>query len=162
MTSTQIKAEDLPPDLLEQLNKDRVTCAELVTLILNRQATSPPSIQQLHNAFDLWIEYHSRKQKRFKLLSKKDPPIPPEAIALTFGAVLGEHIIAATRLLEWKLVTDSYGTSVALFASGIEGKYTDIITDPQGMMMKRIQSKQLGCIEPTFSDLVDQILEWTT
>lgn len=161
MSGTQIQANDLPPAFRAQLDEDRAVCAELVTLLLNRPATNPPSIRQLHEAYDVWLVFNERKQKHFQLFKKRNQSIQPEAIALSFGAVMGDHIIAATRSLEWKLVTDSYGTSVALFAAGLKGYYTDIINDPQGMVMKRIMANTSGWLEPTYNATVDQIMKWT-
>jgi len=161
MSDSGIQAKDLSREDEQELDEFRERCQDWVALLLDRPIGRSPSIQQLHEAFDRWVDYHNAMSKRSFFRKKKEPAISPDIVAISLGTVLGDHIINATPL-EWKLVTDSYGTCKRLYATGSFGEYAHIILDPHSMAMKRAVNKSHGWLEPTFHASVEHVLRATS
>ncbi len=159
MSNTDIKAEELSEAELQWLNDQRVLCAQLVSHTLGYAIIKTPSVEELHQAFDRWIDLFIRSaSKKRRLFSKKSNPTDPNTIALCFGVVFGDHIRAKT-LLEWKIVTDDYGTDMMLYTPGKAGKYSDIINAPINMVAKRIESREFGWLKPAFEQTTQKLNE---
>ncbi|MEX0876599.1 MAG: DUF3806 domain-containing protein [Phycisphaerales bacterium] len=160
MSEQQIKAEPLSDAERQWLVDQRLICTGLVGQLLNRKCEPKPTVGDLHEAFDVWLEQFMQGTKKRKLFSKKFPVIEPNSIALSFGVVFGDHIAAATPL-EWMIVTDAYGTDMMLYAPGVDGKYTDIINAPMNMVAKRIESRTTGWLEPTYNAVIEELASMT-
>ncbi len=160
MNEQNIKAEPLSDTERQWLVDQRAICANLVRNLLNRDASTVPTIRDLHEAFDVWLDQFVQGTRKRKLFAKKSPEIEPNSIALSFGVVFGDHI-AADTFLEWMIVTDAYGTDMMLYAPGQDGKYTDIINAPMNMVAKRIESRTTGWLEPTYSAVVEELRSMT-
>jgi len=158
MSNTNIKAENLTEAEHQWIAQQRNTCLQLVSLYLNQPLFEAPSIAELHQAFDNWLELFIRSTSKRRLFSKKITVADPNDIALSFGVAFGDHI-QATTTLEWKIVTDDYGTDMMLFAAGVKGEYTDIINAPISMISKRIEHREHGWLRPTFEQLIEQLNE---
>lgn len=63
--------------------------------------------------------------------------------------------------MEWKIITDAYGTDLGLFLAGLEGTYSDIVTHPMNFIAKRIVDRQSGWLFPAATSLIDGIHEMT-
>lgn len=156
MSEQSIKAESLTEAEQQWLFDQRAICANLVRELLNRDAATDPTIRDLHEAFDVWLDQFVKSTGKRKLFSKKPHAIEPNSIALSFGVVFGDHIAAAVSL-DWMIVTDAYGTDMMLYAPGEDEKYTDIISAPMNMVAKRIESRTAGWLEPTYTAVVEQL-----
>lgn len=160
MSDQQIKAEPLSDPERQWLIDQRAICTGLVGHLLNRDSDVIPSITDLHEAFDVWLDQFMQGTRKRKLFSKKPREIEPNSIALSFGVVFGDHIAAAT-LLDWMIVTDAYGTDMMLYAPGQDGQYTDIINAPMNMVAKRIESRTTGWLEPAYNAVVEELRNMT-
>lgn len=160
MSDQLIQAEPLSQAERNWINEQRAACSNFVNQLLERDAEPKPSIPDLHHAFDVWLDQFVKSTAKRKLFSKKPRAIDPNAIALSFGVALGDHIAAVTPL-EWMIVTDAYGTDMMLYAPGEVGKYTDIINAPMNMVAKRIENRTSGWLEPTYSATVQELTDMT-
>ncbi|MHA7814228.1 MAG: DUF3806 domain-containing protein [Phycisphaerales bacterium] len=156
MSDQQIQAEPLSHAERNWINEQRAACLNFVNQLLERDAEPTPSIPDLHHAFDVWLDQFVKSTAKRKLFSKKPHAIDPNAIALSFGVVFGDHLAEATSL-DWMIVTDAYGTDMMLYAPGEVGKYTDVINAPMNMVAKRIESRTRDWLEPTFNAVVEEL-----
>lgn len=156
MSEQQIQAEPLSNAERIWLDEQRAACSKFVNQLLERDAGTIPAIPDLHHSFDVWLDQFAQSTTKRKLFSRKPRVIDPNAIALSFGVVFGDHISAATSL-DWMIVTDAYGTDMMLYAPGKDEKYSDIINAPMNMVAKRIESRTAGWIEPTYAAVVEQL-----
>ena len=159
MTTPNIQAEALSEAESIWLKEQRETCQLIVSQLIPQYANDRPTVPDLHQAFDLWLDQFNRSQKK-RLFSKKPDAIDPNTIALCFGVVLGDHLIASTPL-EWKIVTDEFGTDLMLYALGSAEQHSDIVTSPVSMVAKRIENRESNWLKPTFEDLTNDIRNMT-
>lgn len=157
MSTRKITPDNLSDKELLWLQTQRGLACELVNKFSNQVPSEHPTIEQLHLAYDIYLE-HFLKPPRKGLLRKKSLIIDPNAFVLSVGVAFGD-CIAAKTVLEWKIVTDQYGTDMMLFAPGIAGKYTDIVNAPISMIAKRIESRESDWLAPTFDSLINQLNE---
>lgn len=161
MSAESIKAEPLTDGELHWLTEQRATCALLVDQLLKRSGQTVPTVTDLHHAYDVWLTHFISPTRKRSWFTKKSPPIDPNSIALSLGVVLGDHIAAET-LLEWMIVTDSYGTDLMLYAPGQESMHTDITTAPINMVAKRIESRTSDWITTAYNAVCDELQRMTT
>ncbi len=94
------------------------------------------------------------KRRFFK---KKSPPtIDPNNLVISLGIALGDRFVSQTNL-EWKIITDSFGTDMGLFDPGTPGKLTDIVMYPMNMVAKRVEARTADWIHPVYDKTIHSL-----
>lgn len=149
----KITAEPLTDKELDWCQGMRNAALDLCEAYTGRRPTARPTISEIHDAYEGWLTATAPRG-----LLRKVPKDQADAnsVVLVLGVALGDQIAEATGM-EWKIITDAYGTDMGLFLAGLEGTYSDIVTHPMNLIAKRIVERQSGWLKPTADDLIRTI-----
>lgn len=155
--STEIKFEALTQTELEWCAGMRNASLDLVKAYTGSRPKGPPTIREIHNTYEGWLVATKPSG-----LFRKSPKGHPDAnqVSMTLGVVLGDQIAKNTGM-QWGIVTDSFGTDLALYLGGQPGKWSDIVTHPMNFVAKRIVNRESGWLETASGKLINEIISVT-
>jgi len=155
--SQEIRAERLTEKELRWCDDMRKLSLDLCELYAGSRPHARPTIREIHDTYEGWLAATQPSG-----LLRRSPKGHPDAnaVAIALGVALGDQIAQATGM-EWKIITDAYGTDLGLFLAGLEGTYSDIVTHPMNFIAKRIVDRQSGWLFPAATSLIDGIHEMT-
>jgi len=155
MSNQSISVDNLSEKEVEWLALQRGLARELVGIFTECVCEDPPTVEDLEITFNKYMA-HFLYPPRKGLLRKKNLIIDPNAFVLSIGTALGDCIVANT-MLEWIVITDEFGTDIGLYAPGVAGQYSDIVTHPMNLTAKRFESRTTNWMEDVYTSLIDEI-----
>lgn len=152
-----VKAKPLTEAELNWCNRMRQASLALCDAYTGARPATRPSINDIHDAYEGWLTATMPRG-----LLKRAPKHQPDAntVVMALGVALGDQIAEATGM-EWKIITDAYGTDMGLFLDGVEGAYSEIVTHPMNFIAKRIVERQSGWLAPSATQLIKEIRNMT-
>lgn len=135
-----LKVEELSKSELKWLKGQRKGLAQLAKLVPNAGKKGPWTPDELDQIYDTWYASWAARYHQ----GQADPN-EPNAVCLTIGVGIGDAMIEQMPELEWKIITDSFGTDIGLHAAG-KG---NVVTHPTSMVAKRLESGETTWIART-------------
>jgi len=143
-----MQVEELTPAEEQWLAQQRETARLICDRYLDESVAAPPSIDQVHRAYDAW-----NRSRTKKLRLRKDAH--PNDVCLALGVAFGDHIRDALEM-DWKIITDEYGTDIQLHRE-VDGNVLSL--PPTNIFAKRIESGDSNWIEPLARAMIETIQE---
>lgn len=111
-------------------------------LVIDTLAAGPDdwlTSTNLDQVYRAWLAAHQR--------GVEDPNPMINAFGIAFG-----QLFVNVLGLEWKVVTDQYGTEIA-----VHGQPGDVVVFPTNLVAKRYEKNEAGFFESLFSSMKEQI-----
>lgn len=154
MNAPKIQAVPPDPSQVAWLNEQRTQAIHFAKSIAGLSVSTVPSLAQLHATYDAW--YRSASCGSFVGKLFKRSRVSTDQIVAAIGVGLGDDIVKRTAL-EWRLITDAYGTELGLFAAASDGEHSHVVFHPMSFVAKRIESGAIDWLEPTAGSVIEQL-----
>lgn len=151
MTNTPpgLKTDELTKHEVKWLKGNRKGLANLAKQLFGQKKGETLTPEQLDTIYDTWfVEWSRGNQERGAMDTDG-----ANAMCMLLGVGLGDALIERVPGLEWKVITDPYGTDVGLHGQ----KVGTAVTHPTHMVAKRVQSGETSWVAKAAQALVPDL-----
>lgn len=143
-----MNVEELSKAEVKWLKGQRKGLAQLAKLVPNANKKGPWSLDELDRIYDTWFASWAARSHQ----GQADPN-EPNAVCLTIGVGIGDAMIEQMPELQWKIITDSFGTDIGLHASN-KGH---AVTHPTNLVAKRLETGETTWIARTVGAILPDL-----